>query len=165
MASTIYEPIMAALLQLLETNCGATFNTYSRRFVMWENLVSLTPPVAQPALYLFDGVGLGGGTTKYEQRGRGRPPVRVLTRVIVIYAQLPGGNTPGGVDSTTPGGTLFAPLAESVENAFVPDRENAVTLGGLVSHCWIEGDSLWITGEIDPQGQGMLTVPVKIMLP
>jgi|SRR5580693_3659808 hypothetical protein len=163
MASIIYEPIMVALLNLLQTNCGTTFNSYNRRFIMWENLAST--PLVQPALFLYGGAGLGGGTTKYEQRGRGRPLVRVLSRTIVVYAQLPGAGTPSGQDATTPGDTVFGPLVESIENAFVPDSENAVTLGGLVSHCWIEGDALWATPDIDPQGQGMFTVPVKIMIP
>jgi hypothetical protein len=160
-----YEPIMTALLALLQTNCGATFNTYNRRFVMWENISSAEPAIIQPALFLYDGVGLGGGIMKYLERGRGRPPVRVISRTIVVYAQIPGGGTPGGPDATTAGGTVFGPLAESIENAFVPDSEGAVTLKGLVSHCWIEGDSFWVTGDIDPQGQGMLVVPVKIMIP
>lgn len=163
--SATNEQIMAALLAMLQTNCGATFKSYNRRFVMWENLSSANPPVSQPALYLYDGVGLGGGKTKIEQRGRGRPSVRVLSRTIVVYAQLPGAGTPGGQDATTPGGTVLSPLYDSIDAAFVPDRENAVTLGGLVSHCWIEGESIWVTPDIDPQGQGMLTVPVQIMIP
>jgi hypothetical protein len=45
------------------------------------------------------------------------------------------------------------------------DSEGALTLGRTVSHCWIEGDSHWLTGDIDPGGQGMLTIPVQIMIP
>jgi hypothetical protein len=160
-----YEPIMTALLAMLQTNCGATFSGYHRRFMTWEAVIAATPAILQPALFLYDGVGLGGGKTRYHERGRGRPPVRVISRTIVVYAQTPGGGTPGGPDATTAGGTVFGPLAESIENAFVPDSEGAVTLGRTVSHAWIEGDSFWITPDIDPQGQGMLTVPVQIMIP
>lgn len=169
-----YEPIMNALFALLQTQCDDTFRYYSRRFLTWENVVVRTQnesdPVNQPALFLYDGIGFGGGRTEFQQRARGLPPVRTLLRTVVIYAQLPGGGTLGGVaDLTTPGGSVFAPLAESVENAFSPEVGDGPggtqTLGGLVSHCWIEGDSHWVVGDIDPGGQGMLTIPVRIMIP
>jgi hypothetical protein len=36
---------------------------------------------------------------------------------------------------------------------------------GLVSHCVIKGETLIVTGEIDPdQGQGMIVIPLEIML-
>jgi hypothetical protein len=166
---SVYEPIMAALLALLQTKCGATFGYYSRRFITWENLIQNvqtgSSPISQPALFLYDGIGFGGGRTKYEQRGRGRPPVRILLRTIVVYARIPGGGTAQGPDALTPGGSVFAPLAESIETALLPDSEGALTLGGLVSHCWIDGESHWVVGDIDPGGQGMLTMPVQIMLP
>lgn len=168
--STVYDPIMDALLALLEASCGSTFKTYSRRFLMWEALINSinnnTAP-AQPALYLYDGPGLGGGVIKYENRGRG-PSKRTLTRTIVIYGQIPGGGTPGGIDAVTPGGSVFYPLLEAVEAALEPspsDSFGTVTLGGLVTHCWIEGDGIIVTGEIDPSGQGMATIPVNIVIP
>jgi hypothetical protein len=173
MASTVYEPIMTALYGRLQTYCavgnGGLFSTVTRYFRTWEALIqdiqSGASPLSQPALILYDGIGFGGGKTKYEQRGRGRPPVRVLMRTIVCYATLPGGTTAPGPDGTTSGGAVFAPLVENIEAAFAPDSEGALTLGGLVSHCWIEGESHWITGEIDPGGQGMFTIPVHIMVP
>lgn len=173
MASVIYEPIMNALLALLQAKCaisnGGLFKTVTRRFRMWEALMqdiqAGASPLLQPSLMLYDGVGLGGGRVKYEQRGRGTPGVRILFRTIVCYATLPGGTTPAGPDATTSGGTVFAPLVENVEAAFAPDSEGTLTLGGLASHCWIEGESHWVTGEIDPGGQGMFTIPVQIMVP
>lgn len=172
MASTIYEPIMAALFALLQSKCGSTFQTYSRRFLTWEMLLqqlqSSPQVLPQPALFLFGGAGLGGGTTGYVQGGR-TPSKRTLKRTIVIYAQLPGGSEPAGSDVSTPGDAVFYPLIESVEAALEPDPANSfgvVTLGGLVTHCWIEGDGVIVTGELDPtQGQGMATVPVNILLP
>lgn len=170
-AST-YEPIMNALLALLQAQLQpAPFRYISRRFVTWEGLLqdiqSGLTPFPQPALLFYDGVGFGGGKTRYEERGRGRPTVRVISRTIVCYAQLPGGNTPSGVDRTTPGGSVFAPLVEAIEGVFqTRDGDGAaLTLGGLVSHAWIEGDSHWLTGDIDPTGQGMFTIPINFMVP
>jgi hypothetical protein len=170
---SLYTNISNALFALLNQaplNPG-TFRYMSRRFVTWETLIgsiqSGAIPFVQPALFLFDGVGLGGGRIKYEQRGRGRPTVRVLSKTVVIYAQLPGAGTPAGPDSITPGGDVFFPLMEAVENVFQQvDSEGALTLGGLVSHCWIDGEGIIVTGELDTAGgQGMATLPVQIMLP
>jgi hypothetical protein len=37
-------------------------------------------------------------------------------------------------------------------------------LGGLVSHCYLKGNGLIMTGEIDPsRGQGMATLPLEIL--
>ncbi len=169
-----YEPIMNALLTLLETQCGDVFAYYSRRFQMWEEVIQNSKrgqptQLLQPALFLFDGVGFGGGRIKMDPRGRGTPTVRTLMRTIIVYAQLPGGGLADGPDADTPGGTVFAPLQEAVENAFSAEVGDgpggAQTLGGLVSHCWIEGDCIWVTGDIDPGGQGMMAIPVSIMIP
>ena len=172
--TSVYEPIMDALLSLLQTQCGDTFLYYSRRFQTWEEVIQNSKrgqpmQLLQPALFLYDGVGFGGGRIKMDPRGRGTPTVRTMQRTIVIYAQLPGGGLADGPDADTAGGTVFAPLQEAVEAAFgqeVGDGPGgAQTLGGLVSHCWIEGDCIWVTGDIDPGGQGMIAIPISIMIP
>lgn len=170
MSSVLYEPIMAALLTLLQTSCGSLFQTYSRRFMTWEDLLqqlSAANAVRQPALYLYSGPGFGGGTEQFVQQGR-TPAKRIITRTIVIYAQIPGGGTPGGIDTTTPGDAPFYPLIEGIESALDPPDSNSlatITLGGLVTHCWIEGTGVIVPGDIDPNGQGMATLPVSILIP
>lgn len=172
MPSTLYTPIMEALLARLQTKCGTLFATYSRRFVMWEQMAQMTnagnaPP--QPALYLFDGVMMtGGGRITYERTAKSVPNKRLIERQIVIYAQITGGGTPTGPDATMPGGDVFYPLQEAIEAAIDPDPSDsfgAQTLGRLVDHCWIQGDGYMFTGDIDPNGQGMLTIPVRILVP
>lgn len=168
--SILYEPIANAFLAFIQANCASTFTTIQRRFITWENMLQLIQnnnAPKMPALMLYDGVGFGGGKVEYQPRGRGTPGVRIMWRTIVIYARADGAATPSGQDATTPGGTLFAPLVESVEAAFdaATDSEGAVTLGRTVSHCWISGESFWLTPDIDPSGLGMLTIPCQIMLP
>ncbi len=172
--TTTYEPIMNALLTLLQTQCGDTFLYYARGIQVWEELIQNTKrgqptQILQPALYLFDGVGFGGGRIKYDPRGRGTPQVRTMLRTILIYAQAPGGGTADGPEAGIPCGTIYAPLQEAIDAAFseeVGDGPGGTqTLGGLVSHCWIEGDAIWVPTEIDPGGQGMVAIPVSIMLP
>lgn len=171
--TSLRDQIMDALLALLRERCGSTFAHYSRHFMTFEEMIgdqdnTRTPRVAQPALYLFDGVGLGGGLDKFEPKGRGSPGLVTLFRTIVIYATLPGGGTPRGPDPIFPGGQVFHPLIESIDDALAtPDstQQNTLTLRGLVSHVWLEGDGMMMTGELDEtQGQGMQTLPVRIMM-
>lgn len=176
MASTTYEPIMAALLAKLKAACGNTFLTYERGIKTIDDLAQRVNATGlalrQPALFLFDGIGFGGGLIHYEQRGRGRPTVRIMSRSIIVYARAfgPGGapdGTPRGPAPDVTGGQVFHPLIEAVEAAFrLTDSEGALTLGGLVSHCWIEGEGHLLATELDPvNGQGMATLPIKIMVP
>jgi len=91
-----------------------------------------------------------------------------MVRTIVIYATLPGGGMPEGPNPVYPGGKVFHPLIQSVENALSAvdaTSQNTLTLGGLVSHVWLEGEGLMVTGELDEtQGQGMQTLPVRILM-
>lgn len=177
--TALYDQVSDALLARLQTQCGESFLYYSRRFLMWEQVAQMTNanqnPLRQPALFLFDGMGLGGGKTRYDPRMRATPTVRTMDKTIVIYARLPragesGGSdtgVPAGPDIVTPGGTVFYPLIQAVESALIADdlSQGTLMLGGLVTHCWLEGDGFVITGETDPDGQGMATLPVRIMIP
>ena len=172
MASTIYSPIMDALLALIQQKCGSTFKTYTRRLTTWEQLAESLqqggPKIQQPYLCLFDGViTADSGMIDYERTSLSVPFKRELYRSIVIYAQIPGGGTPGGPDDSTAGGDVFYPLIEALESALDAgvEPQGALTLNGRVFHCWIEGKQYMFTGDIDPYGQGMAIVPVKILLP
>jgi hypothetical protein len=178
--STIYEPVMNALLAYLKANIAAnTFLYYQRGILIWERIpeiMNANPLIRQPCLFLYDGFGFGGGVTKFVQRGRALPPVRTMERTIVIYNKLPvAGGFPGGQIggsatsyTTTSGAAILHPLLEAVEAALdTPDNAstNTLTLGGLVQHCWIEGDTHLLTPDIDENGQGMATLPVRILIP
>jgi hypothetical protein len=176
------EQIMNALLAQLQAKCGATFATYSRMFVTWQDLTAMlrSPPAAsdprqlprQPALFLYDGIGFGGGKDEWEQPARGVPMTgkRTLHRTIVLYDWRPGSLTPGGAVAAA-GAITMNPLIEAVENAFQPDTlgvgaaVGSLTLGGLVQHAWIQGEGHMIPGDIDPTGLAMQTIPVRILIP
>lgn len=174
-----YEQIMDALLAYIQKQTGSgsltpTFQTYARG-IGWPWVKSqIWQTVRQPALYLFDGYGLGGGKIQYVQKSRSLPVLRHIERTVVIYAQTaaPGGlpsGTVGGLQPLTKGGgPLFHPLIEAVEAAIEQSddqQQGTLTLGGLVSHCWIEGDQILVTPDIDDNGQGMATLPVHILVP
>ena len=166
-----YKPIMDALLALIQNSCGTLFQTYGRRMVMWEQLDQTLngQRIVQPALYLFDGMIVPeSGIITYEHTVRKVPNKREIQRAIVIYAKIPGGGTPQGIDLVTPGGDVLYPLIEAVEAALEPSQSDpfgAQTLGGLVSHVWLQGKGYTFAGDIDPNGQGMAILPVKIMIP
>lgn len=167
------EQVMDALLARIRTLCGSAFATYDRRFQMWDDLVNAIKAgnaPAFPALYLYDGVGLGGGIDNWDHSSQvsiAQPVKRLLTRTVVIYALKDGANTPDGANMNSVGASVLNPLIEAVEAAFEPDSTsfNVLTLGGLVRRCWIEGDGFLIPGDIDPAGLAMQTIPVKILLP
>lgn len=172
------EQIMTALLARLQTQCGTTFKTYSRAFIMWEQLVQLigtnSPAVpAFPALFTFEGMGFpSGGITDWTVKQRGTPGIRTLDVTIVLYARKAGAGTPSGIAGdpvNNPGSSVLNPLIEAVESAMQPDNKvsNLLQLGNppLVYHCWIEGKGAMVPGDLDPCGLGMQTVPVRIMIP
>ena len=56
---------------------------------------------------------------------------------------------------------LQAALAPRPEAGIPYDNRN--TLGGLVYHCFIDGDTFQDGGDLD--GQGVLTIPISILVP
>ena len=176
-----YEQIMNALLAYLQNNIpSGTFQSFRRGIVMWSDISKIQnglPLVRQPALYLYDGPMFGGGRTSYHQRSRSLPVIRTIHRTIVIYAQTPSaGQLPGGSigglaaqNTVTSQGSILHPLLDAVETAMeTPDdtsASGALTLGGLVSHCYVEGDGFLFSPDIDENGQGMATLPVQIVIP
>lgn len=164
------EQIMNALLARLQAKCGAAFLTYSREFIMWEDMIQLiganvAKAPAFPALYLYDGVGFGGGVDNFVQGQWGTPVKQTLYRTIVFYCRKAGAGTPAG-PQTQAGASVINPLIETVMTAFAPDGpDGRLTLSGLVANCWMEGDGHLIPGDIDPTGLCMQTLPVRIMIP
>src|SRR5258706_7357225 len=108
LASVTYEPIMNALLALLQNALvPGTFRYMARGIIPWEQVdqmisTNITLPFRQPALFLFDGIGYGGGNTQYERRRRGLPPKRVLHRTNVLYAQVPRTRAANRADRALP---------------------------------------------------------------
>ncbi len=177
----IYEPIMDALLAYLQDQIPAkTFLTFRRGIVQWQELATQmneNPVIRQPALFLYDGLGFGGGSIIYSNPGgRATPTIRVIKASIVIYAKssvaggYPGGFTGGIATSNviTSQANMLHPLMEAVEKAIgTPDdvQSGTLTLGGLVAYCRIEGEGLRSVPDIDPNGQGMASLPIEMKVP
>jgi hypothetical protein len=55
-------------------------------------------------------------------------------------------------------------ILDAVEAQLSPDSaDGCCTLGGLVAHCWIEGEVFKDPGDLD--GQALLIVPIRMLVP
>jgi hypothetical protein len=149
------EQVWSAVFALLNRKVAGV-QSFSRKPTQPPDFATAVPPIVQPALFLRE------MDEKAEQKaGRGAPPNRVWHAVIIVYAQLP--------DRATVGASVFNPILDSIEAALAPSRTDsnvgAQTLGGLVSHCWIEGDVIKETGDLAPDGQGVIAVPIHVLIP
>lgn len=145
------EAVFTALAALLTAVPG--IGTVSRRMTM-------------PGLIPADELAPGAATLMIweqhedtKQRGRGTPSTRTWEAFLVVYFKNP--------DVTVPGATIINPILDGIEAALepLPSPANTQTLGGLVSHCWIEGVTFVALGDVDTQGFGGCVVPVKILVP
>jgi hypothetical protein len=137
------------------------FETISRRATL--NPLDLTKiDFDQPAIVLLE----HDETT--ERRARNLPPVLIVSVMVCVYARIPRDpENPSNPDPTIPGATIINPLIEIVEEMFEPDNllEGVCTLGGLVSHAWIEGETIKVVGDITPNGQCFAGLPARLMFP
>lgn len=152
------ELVWTALFNLLSPL--SSFSTTSRRVQLAQDGTPLVP-IDQPALFLVE----GHETTINDRRGV--PPKHLLQAGIWIWAKIPDGLRAGQPDQTTPGATVLNPLLDAVETALAPDdvTQNVLTLGGLVSHCWIEGETVKVVGDLNPDGQCFAAMPIRILVP
>jgi hypothetical protein len=150
---TTREPIFAALFTLGQTvvwtdpGSGATirFGYGARRIQTSDQIPAETMPA------LLQGVGPEEFTAKF-----GAPPKRILTANWLIYYKpytAPQSSDP-----------LTNAVMDGIEAVFVPDSPTGnVTLGGLVTHAWIEGDVFKAAGDLNDQA--MIVVPIKMLIP
>lgn len=142
------ETYYAALFALLETlgkSNGGPFVEIGRKV----KLLNSKNAGDLPALYMaVDHQSIG-------QR-RGQPPMHTLGAVLYVYASNP--------DREISADLALNGYLDQIEAAFAPDPvRNVLTLGGLVSHCWVEGTVEVYAG---PLGQlASAIVPVKMLVP
>jgi hypothetical protein len=118
--------------------------TYSRRLVHWSDVV----PESQPALYQI-------------QKGeraivtRGVPTKWELSVDIYVYTNV-------GNDINATPAIALNPILDGIEAVLLPDPATGFqTLGGLVSHAWIDGEIETSEGALGPQEVAI--VPIRIL--
>jgi hypothetical protein len=132
------EDVFKALETILEAVPGV--RTFGRRLVPWADV----PPSDQPALFML----CAGQTVTVD--GRGVPPKRSLPVELYLYNQ---NDDPAQQND----------LLDAIEAALEPRGEETLTLGGLVSHCRIEGEIETDEGLLD--SQAVAIIPVSILVP
>lgn len=148
------ETILNALCDLLATtqfaepiNGQSTWATLSRRLKLWSDVASAD----QPALFIVE------HSENAVYASEMSPPKITLNVDLFIY--VAAGKDPNAVPARDLNIALDA-LADCLAPNVSDQRQ---TLGGLVSHCRIEGRILKDPGDLD--GQGLVVAPIKILAP
>jgi hypothetical protein len=120
----------------------------SRKFKTWDDV----PHAARPAMFLVK-----TGEERTHNDFEGLPPSITMDVTMFIYTWAP--------QSVAVPDTQLQDILDSVDKALAPSplMGSKQTLGGLVSHCWIEGRTLTIPGDLD--GDGIAVIPLKILIP
>ena len=138
------ENIITALFNLV--SASATFATASRRLQLWSSV----PSSEKPAVFVVE-----RGDT-YRRASEAVPEAVTLEVDIYIY-------TDAGKDQSLVPASILNLLIDAVDTALAPNTLTGLqTLGGLVSHCWIEGKIMKDPGDLD--GDGVAVIPVKILV-
>ena len=121
----------------------------SRRLKLWSDV----PPAMRPACFLFE-----GGVETY-QNAAGSVPKRSLAVKLFVY-----------VDAHDPariGAAALNAVMDALDEALAPTGVDVGlgrnTLAGTAYRCAIEGRPMKDPGDLD--GDGLLVVPVTIVLP
>ena len=138
------ETIITALFTLALT--AAPFNTSGRRLQLWSKVASF------PALFVQS-----TGTHYPPREVRGLPPRRTILAELWVYTDV-------GKDPNADPEQALNDIVDAIEAALAPGVVSGVqTLGGLVSHAWIEGEIEMFPGVLD--GVAKAIIPVKILVP
>jgi hypothetical protein len=135
------EPIYAALFAKLAA--AANFTTASRRLKHW----SETPTADQPALFMAQ------RSEHANPRPPGLPTVWDLHVDAYVYVTT--------TDKSIAPGTLLNPLLDALVASIAPDYSGKQTLGGLVQHCWIEGDIKTDEGTLGDLAVAIIPISMK----
>lgn len=131
-------------------NGQTTWISTSRRL----KLFNAVDPSAQPALFLCQ------HSEGYQSRGASLPPRRWLEVGLWCYASTAGDGVVGD--------DLLDSMEEGLEAVLAPDDpiRNELTLGGLVYWAKIDRQNpLFIRDPGDIDGQALLVLPIRVLLP
>lgn len=134
----------------LPVNGQTTWQQTGRRLKLW----NAVDPDSQPAMFMVQ------HREQYLVQGVGRLTRRYLDMGLWCYA-------PTGDDGIV-GDDLLDSMESGLEAALAPDdpTQNELTLGGLCYWCRImREDNMFIRDPGDIDGQALLVLPVRILIP
>jgi len=143
------ETVYAALFALVTSVPG--IRTQSRRLIHWADVNAAD----QPALFQVQ------SHQAPQQTGRGMPPKWLLRAELYLYANA-------GSDPHVIPAQQLNTLIDAIEAALKPATgndiiQNVQTLGGIVSHCWLDGEIEVFDGALGEQAVAI--VPISILVP
>lgn len=149
------EAIWVALQALFQTRVGTKFQTLGRQHVRPPSL----SPEQQPACFVVE------VRETRTPRPSGLPGKITLAGFIILYFQAPQPQIEDTGAETEIGATILNSLLRAVDEALLPDdfANGTLTLGGLVQHCWLEGEVDYDPGILTQQGAAIL--PLRILVP
>lgn len=149
--------IKTALMDLLESvvfptavNGFTTWASASRRMKLFNNV----DPSKQPALFLVQ------HKEEARESGRGLPVIRYLD--MGAWCLAPTG------DESVIGDNYLDYMLAGIESVLIPDdpQTNELTLGGLCTWCRIDRtNSMFVRDPGDIDGQALLVIPIRILMP
>ena len=133
------EAIYAALFAKLSAISG--LKKSSRRLLHWSDV----SPADQPALFMARG-------SEQIQQVTGQPSRVTLEAKVYVYAHV---TDPNAAPSTAINGLL-----DQITAAVAPGQgpQNKQTLGGLVEHCWIDGEIVTDEGSLGDQAAAIFII-------
>ena len=148
----IRESIYAAIFKFwsdLTIGGSPAFVTATRKLTVWENAEAED----QPMLLQLQ-------RRETVTKPRGLPAKWTLSLDLYLYVHTGAMNDPDVVPSQ-----LLNPLMDAVEAALVIDdfSNDACTLGGLVSHCFIDGAVETFEGNLGDQA--VMIIPLTVVVP
>ena len=136
------ETIMAALFALV--SASPSFVTKSRRLQLWGSLSASE----KPAIFQYE---------RDDEYTQGKLYTTIVTMQVDLYIY-----TAPGIDSGITPISVLNPLIDAVDAALRTGViNNRQTLGGLVSHVWVDGKVMKDPGDLD--GDGVAVIPLKIL--
>lgn len=140
------ETIMEALLERLKqiAGNGKPVNGVYRRVRSWAD------SAPKPCVYI------GEHSDEYSRQSENLPKAS-MSILLFVYTQT-------GDMAAIPSKQQNE-ILDAIDDALKPDNpsENKCTLGGLVSHCYIDGTVVKVPGDLD--GEGIAVVPINILVP
>jgi hypothetical protein len=150
------EAIWAALFGWFQTKLGIQFQVYGRKHIAPPQLTIAD----QPAFFQV----AGKEVHLPKQSSFSGMPVRLqLKGFLILYLYDNSPEELIGHETLLAETTLNAKL-KAIDAALLPDDlgSGKCTLGGLVTHCWIEGDSDLDPGIFGPQTAAI--IPINILV-
>ena len=148
------EAIWAALFAWLQSQLSGSFVSMGRKHVPPPDLTA----AEQPALFQ-----VAGKEIHIPQKVPGAPPKLLLRGWLILYIFDKSPAEDIGQELLLAETTLNT-LLQAIDSALVPDDlgTGKFTIGGKVTHCWLEGDSDLDPGVFGPQAAAIL--PINILV-